>query len=107
MFDQLFERSHALTRQRSAPMVDERRLYLVHCAGQGMAKSTLKLTAELLVAVEQYLRIAARSGSRISLQEVDDAGNNWASRRTVRPPHLHPKLSKQRFVCQAVRWLTL
>ena len=106
MFDQLFERSHALTRQRSAPMVDERRLYLVHCAGQGMAKSTLKLTAELLVAVEQYLRIAARSGSRISLQEVDDAGNNWASRRTVRPPHLHPKLSKQRFVCQAVRWLT-
>jgi hypothetical protein len=60
-----------------------------------VAKSTLKVTAELLVAVEQYLRVAGRSGSRISLQEVDDAGTRWASRRTVRPTGLHPKLSKQ------------
>jgi site-specific recombinase XerD len=32
MFDQLFFRSDALTRQFSAPLVDERQQYLAHCA---------------------------------------------------------------------------
>ena len=41
MFDQLFVRSGALTRYLSAPLVDERRQYLTHCAVQGMSKSTL------------------------------------------------------------------
>ena len=39
MFDQLFVRSDALTRYLSAPLVDERRQYLTHCAVQGMTKS--------------------------------------------------------------------
>ena len=49
MFDQLFVRSDALTRQFSAPLVDERRRYLAHCAEQGMSRSTLRLTARLLL----------------------------------------------------------
>jgi len=36
MFDQLFVRSEALTRQLSAPLIEERRQYLTHCAAQGM-----------------------------------------------------------------------
>jgi hypothetical protein len=36
MLDQLFSRSDALTRQLSAPLVDERRQYLGQCAAQGM-----------------------------------------------------------------------
>ncbi len=36
MFNQLFSRSDALTRQLSAPLVEERRQYLTHCAVQGM-----------------------------------------------------------------------
>jgi hypothetical protein len=45
MFDQLFVRSDALTRYLSAPLVDERRQYLTHCAVQGMTKSTLEAKA--------------------------------------------------------------
>jgi integrase/recombinase XerD len=105
MFEQLFERSHALTRQRSAPLADERRLFLIHCVAQGMAKRTLRLTAELLVAVEDRLRLAERPNSIISLQEIEEAGTCWASRRAVPPIRLHPGLSKQRFIRQAVRWL--
>jgi hypothetical protein len=52
MFDQLFERPHALIRQRNAPLADERRRCMIHCAEQGLAKRTLRLRAELLVAVE-------------------------------------------------------
>jgi hypothetical protein len=35
MFDQLFVRSGALTCELSAPLLDERRQYLTHCAVQG------------------------------------------------------------------------
>jgi integrase/recombinase XerD len=94
MFDQLFERPHALTRQRTAPLADERRRYLTHCADQGMAKRTLRLTAELLVAVEDRLRLAERPNSIIHLQEIEDAGTGWASRKAVPPIRLHPKESR-------------
>jgi len=47
MFNQLFFRSDALTRQLSAPLVDERRQYLAHCAAQGMSMYTLRMKARL------------------------------------------------------------
>ena len=43
MFDQLFVRSDALTRQFSAPLVDERRQFLALCAAQGMSKCTMEV----------------------------------------------------------------
>lgn len=49
MFDQLFFRSDALTRQLSAPLVDERRQYLTQCAAQGMSRRTLRMKARLLL----------------------------------------------------------
>lgn len=51
MFNQLFFRSDALTRQLSAPLVDERRQYLAHCAAQGMSKCTLGMKARLLLSI--------------------------------------------------------
>jgi len=42
MFNQLFFRSDALTRQLSAPLVDERRQYLAHCAAQGMSNQLVR-----------------------------------------------------------------
>jgi integrase/recombinase XerD len=106
MFEQLFERSHALVRQRSAPLADERRRYLQYCIEQGMAKSTVRLIAELLIAVEKYLKLAERPSSLIGLQEIEEAGTRWASRRAVPPIRLQPGLSKRRFISQATRWLT-
>jgi site-specific recombinase XerD len=105
MFDRLFERSHALSRQRSAPLADERRRYITHCAAQGMAKSTLRFTAELLVAIEGRLRLGDRPNSLISRQEVEDAGALWATRKAVPPIRVRPELSRQRFIREAVRWL--
>jgi hypothetical protein len=64
MFNQVFFRSEALTRQLSAPLVDERRQYLTHCAVQGMTKSTLEAKARLLLSIAEYLRLADRRGSR-------------------------------------------
>jgi hypothetical protein len=51
MLEQLFFRSDALTRQLSAPLVGERRQYLLQCASQGMARRTLRAKARLLLGV--------------------------------------------------------
>ncbi len=106
MFNRLFERSHALARQLSGPLVEERRRYLVHCAELGMATRTLRLTAELLLAAEEYLKLADRPSAIIALQEVEEAGTRWCSRKSLPPIRLHPKLSRQRFIHHAVGWLT-
>jgi integrase/recombinase XerD len=105
MFDQLFERPHALHRQRTAPLADDRRRYVVHCIEQGMARSTVRLVAELLIGVEKYLKLAERPNSIISLQEIKEAGTCWASRKAGPPMTLLPELSRQRFIREAARWL--
>lgn len=72
MFDQLFVRSEVLTRQLSAPLVDERRQYLTHCAVRGMTKSTLEAKARLLLSIAEYLRLAYRPRDTISLSESSE-----------------------------------
>jgi hypothetical protein len=60
MLDQLFFRSDALTRQLSAPLVDERCQYLAQCAAQGMARRTVRVKARLLLSIAEYLRLTER-----------------------------------------------
>jgi hypothetical protein len=70
MFDQLFFRSDALTRQLSAPLVDEHRQYLAQCLAQGMSKCTLRMKARLLLSIAEYLRLAERPNDTISLPAI-------------------------------------
>ncbi len=51
---QLFFRSDALSRQLSAPLVDERRQYLVQFAAQGVSKCTLRMKARLLLSIGPF-----------------------------------------------------
>jgi integrase/recombinase XerD len=70
-----------------------------------MARSTVRLIAELLIGVEKYLKLAERPDCIISLQEIEEAGTRWASRKAVPPVRLRPELSRQRFIREAARWL--
>ena len=79
MFDQLFFRSDALTRQLSAPLVDERRQYLAQCLAQGMSKCTLRMKARLLLSIAEYLRLAERPNDTITLVEIKKAARRWSS----------------------------
>ena len=69
MFEQLFERPHALARQRNGPAAEERLRYLAHCAEQQMARRTLRLIALYLLIVARALRLADRPGELISRDE--------------------------------------
>ena len=80
MFNQLFFRSDALTRQLSAPLVDERRQYLAECASQGMSRTTLRAKSLLLLSIVEHLRLGHRPKDRISLAEIKDAARRWSRR---------------------------
>jgi site-specific recombinase XerD len=78
MFNQLFFRSDALTRQLSAPLVDERRQYLAECASQGMSRQSLRAKSRLLLSIVEHLRLGHRPQDRISLAEIKEAARRWS-----------------------------
>jgi site-specific recombinase XerD len=106
MFNQLFFRSDALTRQLSAPLVDERRQYLAHCAAQGMSKCTLRMKARLLLSIAEYLRLAERPNDAISLAEIEKAARRWSRHNWPSPKSSNAKRSREYFIAQGAGWLT-
>jgi hypothetical protein len=101
MLDQLFVRSDALTRQLSAPLVDERRQYLAQCAAQGMAKRTLRVKARLLLSIAEYLSLAERPDDKISLSEIEKGASRWSSHNWPSSKSCYAKLSREYFIAQA------
>jgi integrase/recombinase XerD len=106
MFNQLFFRSDALTRQLSAPLVDERRQYLAHCAAQGMSKCTLRMKARLLMPIAEYLRLAERPNDAISLVEIEKAARRWSRHNWPSPKSPKTKRAREYFIAQGAGWLT-
>jgi hypothetical protein len=80
MFNQLFFRSDALTRQLSAPLVDERRQYLAECASQGMSRRSLRAKSLILLSIVEHLRLGHRPKDGISLAEIKAAARRWSRR---------------------------
>ena len=95
----MFFRSDALTRQLSAPLVDERRQYLAQCLAQGMSKCTLRMKARLLLSIAEYLRLAERPNDTISLPEIKKAASRWSSHNWRSPESSHAKRSREHQNC--------
>lgn len=106
MFSQLFSRSDALTRQLSAPLVDERRQYLAECASQGMATETLRAKSRILLSIVEHLRLGDRPKDRISLAEIEAAERRWSRHKWPSAKSQYVKESRTYFITQAVGWLT-
>jgi integrase/recombinase XerD len=104
MFEKLFERSHALKRQLAGPLVEERRRYLMHCAGQGMAIGMLKTTAHYLLIVAYNLDLAACTDKTITLDEINKAANRRANREPKPPRMRYERYARLRFICFATRF---
>jgi integrase/recombinase XerD len=107
MLEQLFFRSDALTRQLSAPLVGERRQYLLQCAAQGMARRTLLAKARLLLSITEYLRLAERPYGRIALPEIEKAADRWSTQNWPSSKSSHARFSRNDFITEALGWLRL
>jgi integrase/recombinase XerD len=106
VFEQFFERPHALARQRNGPLAEERRRYLVHCAEQQMAPRTLRGIAIYTLIVAKALRLADRPGELVSRAEIEAEADRWANREP-KPPNMRAvRRSLLRFNGHAIRWLT-
>jgi integrase/recombinase XerD len=106
MFNQLFFRSDALTRQLLAPLVDERRQYLAQCARQGMSRKSLRTKSRLLLSIVEYLRLGHRPKDGISLAEIKEAARRWSRHNWPSAKSPYVKQSRAYFITQAVAWLT-
>jgi integrase/recombinase XerD len=105
MFEQLFERTDALARQRNGPLAEERRRYLVHCADQQMARRTLRDIALYILVVAKALRLENRPGELITRAEIEQQAHQWANRRPKPPRRKRRPFSWTRFLRYALRWL--
>jgi integrase/recombinase XerD len=106
MFNQLFFRSDALTRQLSAPLVDERRRYLSKCASQGMSRGSLRAKSLLLLSIVEHLKLGHRPKDRISLAEIKDAERRWARHTLPSVKSRYVEESRASFITLAVGWLS-
>jgi integrase/recombinase XerD len=105
MFEQLFDRPHALARQRNGPLAEERRQYLVHCAEQQMSQRTLRGIASYTLVVAKALRLDGRPGELITRSEIEAEADRWANRQPKSRVSRQVRLSWLRFTGHATRWL--
>jgi len=98
MFNQLFFRSDALTRQLSAPLVDERRQYLAECASQGMSRKSLRAKSLILLSIVEHLRLGHRPKDQISLAEIKEAARRWSRHNWPSASSPYVKRSRAYFI---------
>ncbi len=105
MFQQIFERPHAIQRQLAGPLLEARQRYLTHCAAQGKARRTLREIAYYQLIAIDYLKLSEQG--LITRAEIQVAADRWAQR----PSQTHllkddaSSLSKARFINHATHWL--
>jgi site-specific recombinase XerD len=107
MFDDLFQRPHALARQSTGPLLEERVRYLRNLIDEEMARSTVRVAAIYLLVVCDRLHLGRRPGEMIDQAEIDEAAAAWARSRarsgvTKRGEAAH---SRRRFRWHATEWL--
>jgi integrase/recombinase XerD len=106
LFNQLFERRHALKRHTSAPLLQERLLYLQHWADLKAKDGTLRRIAQYQLLIMDLLNFnAVRT---VFIHEVKEAATEWAKNEKVRRRNnAYSKFSKGRFINDAVSWFKM
>jgi integrase/recombinase XerD len=105
MFDRLFQKPRVRARYWDGPLAEERRLYLVHCAEQQMAHTTLREIACYTLGVAKALRLAERPGELITAGEIKAAADCWVRRRSPRGSLPTVNTAWRRFTRFSTRWL--
>lgn len=108
VFQKIFAQSHAIDRHSTAPLVEERVMYLQYWSDCGAVTYAVCIIAQYLLIIMQFLdfyqiRI-------VTLSEIEEAADRW--RRTRDPQNIHKKskyseVAKRRFIRNAARWFKM
>ena len=82
MFKQLFQRETVVRRHRDAPLARSRRRYLEHCAGRGLAQSTLRSIAIQLLPAARFW--PAEATGAIARPQIEAMAARWIAERPGR-----------------------
>jgi site-specific recombinase XerD len=106
LFNELFERRHALKRHTSAPLLQQRLVYLQYWADFKAKASTLRRIAQYLLIIMDALQFY--TVRMVSIYEIEKAALKWAENEKVhRRNNNYSKFSKRRFIYDAVRWFKM
>ena len=104
MFEDLFVDRRTIANYRTAPLLEERLIYLEHCAQMGTRRTTLRRLATHQASLVQLLGL--REPERIGMPRIRAAvEQRWrpgGHRRSSRPASPHVR---KQFLGHAVRWL--
>jgi integrase/recombinase XerD len=103
MFDQLYKAPRARERHLNAPLVDERIRYLSHWAAQGSIRSSLRVRAQDLLTIIEYLDLKAAGD--IDEEQINKAADRWAARQPQPPNVIDFRYGKLRFISHARQWI--
>src|SRR5262244_4548399 len=103
MFHQLFQHPPTIERHQAAPLLEERRSYLAHCADQGRTKSSLRLIAQHLLVFVDYLPLT--TVREIDIEHLHAAADRWVNRRPLPPNVTDYYYGRMRFISDARQWL--
>ena len=103
MFEKLFKLPAVLSRHQKAPFAEERRCYLLHCAQQGYARTTLHVMADDLLWVARKLSIYPNL--RVTPEQIKRAAKDWSKRESFSGHKLNERWTRDRFVRVAKKWL--
>lgn len=106
MFQKLFERPHAIKKQLTGPLLEERLHFLAHCTEHGAARRTLREIAIYQLIVIDYLKLL--DVGTITRSEIEAAAECWAQRQTgfSRLRDKPSPFSKARLIKHATHWLS-
>lgn len=103
LFNRLFERRHTLCRHTTAPLLQERLLYLQHLDELKAGDFAICNTAQYLLTIMEYLQFYAIR--MISRNEIQDAALKWAGNEKVRlRKNTFSGFANRRFVHHALTW---
>jgi integrase/recombinase XerD len=106
LFNRLFERRQALLRHTSAPLLQERLLYLQHWVDLKAKDGTLRRMAQYQLLIMDLLRFY--TVRKISMHEIEQAAEKWAKNEKVhRWNNTYSRYSKRRFIYDAASWFKM
>jgi integrase/recombinase XerD len=103
MFNKLFTCPRARERHFVAPLSAERLRYLTHCAVQGSSRSSLRLLAQHLLVLIDYLHLEA--DGEIGIEQINTAADLWVSRQPAPHNVTDFRCGRMRFISNAKGWL--
>lgn len=102
MFEEIFFPRTA-ERYSAAPLAEPRRRYLVHLAGTGAGRSTLRKCANDQLSLLRLLQL--QDGDMVRLDQIEAAAAIWSGPKGHRCIRAASPKARQRFVSRAIQWL--